>query len=271
MHEKSYVNFWIAGLFHARGAAGDPRPFSDVLNNRAITRCYSKKNGSRFVCKRGPLGHNPRLDTRVADDGGGVLRARGLAIWRGERCLFEGLDFELGAGQLALVVGPNGAGKTTLLRVLAGLARPTSGGVTWHDTPVDALPGDRRAEVAYRGHLDGLKKDLTVSENLGFHSALFQGRAALEPLLAELELARAADARVRYLSAGQRRRAALAALKLTPAKLWLLDEPMTNLDSAGRALVVAWTRTHLENGGSAVIATHQPDEFVAHGAIVIEL
>ena len=200
-----------------------------------------------------------------------MLRARGLAIWRGERCLFEGLDFELGPGQLALVVGPNGAGKTTLLRVLAGLAQPTSGHVTWDDAPVDGLAGERRAEIAYRGHLDGLKKDLTVAENLAFHSALFLGRTPLEPLLEELELARAADTRARYLSAGQRRRAALGALKLAPAKLWLLDEPMTNLDSAGRALVVAWTRAHLEGGGSAVVATHQPDEFVAHGAIVIEL
>jgi len=200
-----------------------------------------------------------------------VLRARELAIWRGERCLFEGLDFGLGDGQLALVVGANGAGKTTLLRVLAGLAQPTAGSVTWHDIPVDSLAGERRTEVAYRGHLDGLKKDLTVTENLTFHSALFQHRPVLAPLLAELELTRAGDTRARYLSAGQRRRAALAALKLAPAKLWLLDEPMTNLDSAGRDLVVAWTRAHLAAGGSAVVATHQPDEFVAHGAIVIEL
>ena len=185
--------------------------------------------------------------------------------------MFEGLDFELSAGQLALVVGPNGAGKTTLLRVLAGLAPPTNGTVTWHDTPVDGLKGERRAEIAYRGHLDGLKKDLTVTENLRFSAALFHGGATLEPLLAELELVRAASTRARYLSAGQRRRAALAALKLGSAKLWLLDEPMTNLDKAGRSLVVAWTRAHLEGGGSAVVATHQPDELAAHGAIVIEL
>jgi heme exporter protein A len=200
-----------------------------------------------------------------------VLRARELAIWRGERCLFEGLDFELRAGQLALVVGANGAGKTTLLRVLAGLAQPTSGTVTWEGIPVDSLAGEKRTEVAYRGHLDGLKKDLTVTENLTFHSELFQRQADLQPLLEELELARVAHTRARYLSAGQRRRTALAALKLAPAKLWLLDEPMTNLDTAGRDVVVAWTRAHLDVGGSAVIATHQPDEFVAHGAMVIEL
>jgi heme exporter protein A len=201
-----------------------------------------------------------------------VLRARELAIWRGERCLFEGLDFELGPAQLGLVVGPNGAGKTTLLRVLAGLAQPTAGRVTWHDVPVDALAGERRAEIAYRGHLDGLKKDLTVTENLEFSAALLQrGPARLEPLLAELELERVAHTRARYLSAGQRRRAALATLKAAPARLWLLDEPMTNLDKAGRGLVVAWTRAHLDAGGSAVVATHQPDELVPHGAIVIEL
>jgi heme exporter protein A len=181
------------------------------------------------------------------------------------------LDFELGPGQLALVVGPNGAGKTTLLRVLAGLGPPTSGRVTWEDGDTGRLAPERRAEIAYRGHLDGLKKDLTVTENLRFHAAIAQSRAALETLLAELELDLAAHTRARYLSAGQRRRAALATLKLTAAKLWLLDEPMTNLDSAGRALVVEWTRKHLAAGGSAVVATHQPDEFVAHGAMVIEL
>jgi heme exporter protein A len=201
-----------------------------------------------------------------------VLRARELAIWRGERCLFEGLDFELGPGQLGLVVGPNGAGKTTLLRVLAGLAQPTSGRVTWHGVPVDGLSGERRADIAYRGHLDGLKKDLTVTENLQFSAALLQRvPAPLQPLLDELELAQVAHTRTRYLSAGQRRRTALATLKASPAKVWLLDEPMTNLDKAGRALVVAWTRAHLDAGGSAVVATHQPDELVAHGAIVIEL
>ena len=200
-----------------------------------------------------------------------LLRGCELAVWRGERCLFEALDFELGPSQLALVIGPNGSGKTTLLRVLAGLSAPTSGSVTWGGSAVDSLQPEQRADIAYRGHLDGLKKDLSVRENLQFHGALWRGAPLLESLLIELKLEHAADTRARYLSAGQRRRAALATLKLSAAKLWILDEPMTNLDSDGRALIVEWTRHHLGAGGSAVIATHQPDEFAGPGTLVIEL
>jgi heme exporter protein A len=194
-----------------------------------------------------------------------------VAVWRGERCLFEALDFTLAPQQLALLVGPNGAGKTTLLRVLAGLALPSAGSVTWGGTAVASLPAERRAEIAYRGHLDGLKKDLTVLENLRFHAAIHGGTGDIDVLLQELKLGESAHTRARYLSAGQRRRAALAMLKLAPAKLWILDEPMTNLDSDGRTTVLGWMRQHLAAGGSAVVATHQPDEFASRGAWVIEL
>jgi heme exporter protein A len=169
-------------------------------------------------------------------------------------------------------VGANGAGKTTLLRVLAGLAPPTAGNVTWQDVGIGSLPQERRPEIAYRGHLDGLKKDLTVRENLAFYARVYgSGAAGVESVLGELKLEAAADTRVRHLSAGQRRRTALATLQLGVAKLWVLDEPSTNLDRDGRATVVRWTAAHLGKGGSAVIATHQPDEFAAPGALVIEL
>jgi heme exporter protein A len=203
-------------------------------------------------------------------DDGAVLRAENVAIWRGDRCLFEGLTFALAPGQLALLVGPNGAGKTTLLRVLAGLAGPTSGRVAWRGSPVDALPPELRGSIAYRGHLDGLKKDLTVEENLRFQAAIY-GRTADLGLLGELKLAEQAGTRARYLSAGQRRRAALASLRATPAPLWLLDEPTTNLDAEGRATMVRWTERHLADGGCAVVATQQSQEFARPGALVIEL
>ena len=199
------------------------------------------------------------------------LCGRELAAWRGERCLFERLHFELGPGQLALLVGSNGSGKTTLLRILAGLGLPNEGSVTWRGLAVAELAAEERAEIAYRGHLEALKRDLTVAENLGFHAALWGRPPGFERVLEELKLRDLAHMRARYLSAGQRRRAGLAMLELSGAKLWLLDEPTTNLDSEGRGVLVEWVRRHLNDGGLAVIATHQPNEFAARGALMIEL
>jgi heme exporter protein A len=116
-----------------------------------------------------------------------------------------------------------------------------------------------------------LKRELTLAENLRFYAALGGSGAALEPLLAALKLDGAAHLRTRHLSAGQRRRTALAALRLRGAALWLLDEPTTNLDAEGRTLVADWVREHCAGGGLAVIATHQPDAFAASGTLLIEL
>jgi heme exporter protein A len=200
-----------------------------------------------------------------------LLCGRELAVWRGERCLFESLHFDVAAEQLALLVGANGSGKTTLLRILAGLGLPTAGSVTWKGASVRELAAEERAQIAYRGHLEALKRDLTVVENLAFNTALWGGEQSLDDVLKELKLDGVAHMRARYLSAGQRRRVALAMLKLQGAKLWLLDEPTTNLDSEGRALLVEWTRRHVAEGGLAVIATHQPGEFAMRGALMIEL
>src|SRR6185503_130164 len=200
-----------------------------------------------------------------------LLSGRDLAVWRGERCLFEELHFELGPAQLALLVGANGSGKTTLLRIVAGLGVPTAGSVTWKGASVTELAGEERAEIAYRGHVEALKRELTVVENLAFHAAIWGRVQAFEQILEELKLEQVAHMRARYLSAGQRRRVALAMLMLQGAKVWLLDEPTTNLDSEGRALLVEWTRRHVAGGGIAVIATHQPDEFATRGALMIDL
>jgi len=199
------------------------------------------------------------------------LDAQGLAIWRGEHCLFEGLDFSIRQGQLALVVGPNGAGKTTLLRVLAGLALPTAGTVRWRGEEVRALPAERRGEIAYRGHADGLKRELTVRENLEFCRRVWNASTSTDAIAAELRLDARLDVHARNLSAGQRRRLGLACLKLGGARLWILDEPTTHLDAAGRDLVLDWIRRHADEGGCAVVATHQPDELTRAGTLVIEL
>jgi heme exporter protein A len=199
------------------------------------------------------------------------LSARELGVWRGERCLFEGLNLELGPGQLGLVVGANGSGKSTLLRVLAGLATATLGVVTWRGSKLESLPLEHRGDIAYRGHLDGLKRDLTVLENLRFHATIWRCREDLAALLQEVALGAVANVRARHLSAGQQRRASLATLRLGTSKVWILDEPTTNLDADGRGKVVSWIRAHLAAGGTAVVATHQPGEFSQKGALVVEL
>jgi heme exporter protein A len=133
------------------------------------------------------------------------------------------------------------------------------------------LPIECRGDIAYRGHLDGLKRDLTVLENLRFHATIWRGRPEFDTLLEDVALSAVANVRVRHLSAGQQRRASLATLRLGTSKVWILDEPTTNLDTNGRGKVIAWIRAHLAAGGTAVVATHQPDELAQKGALVVEL
>jgi heme exporter protein A len=200
-----------------------------------------------------------------------TLHVEALDVWRGEQCLFEALNFTVRPGEAALVLGPNGAGKTTLLRILAGLSLPSAGSVRWSGIPMRALPFERRAEVAYRGHLEALKKDLSVLENIEFYRALWHCGLSVEVLLSAVSLDGFPHRRVRQLSAGQKRRLALAALRAQQARLWILDEPMTNLDAAGRALVVSWVKEHIADGGSAVIATHQTEALRQIARYIVEL
>ncbi len=200
-----------------------------------------------------------------------TLRAESLDVWRGEACLFAGLSFELLPGQMALITGANGSGKTTLLRVLAGRTLPAGGSVSWSGAAVHRLAPETRSEISYQGHLDGLKKELTVRENLEFFREFWRGQEPIDPLLEELRLSSCRDREVRYLSAGQRRRTALGCMWLKPARLWLLDEPLTNLDAKGGELVAAWLQRHTSTGGLAVVATHQPEQLGASASIEIEL
>lgn len=186
-----------------------------------------------------------------------MLTAIDLTLWRGTTCLFDGLSFEVADGGALLVRGPNGSGKTTLLRVLCGLTRPETGRVEWNGTAVEHDRQGFGAQLAYIGHAMGLKADLTVVQNLAF-VARMNGRdeRSWERYLEPLNLRRCADLEVRYLSAGQQRRAALARMLMSDARLWCMDEPFTNLDAAGREFIGSQIRTRVEAGGTAIVAAH---------------
>ena len=180
------------------------------------------------------------------------LTASDLAAVRGEREVFAGLSFTVAAGELLAVTGPNGAGKSTLLRLIAGLIQPAAGVVTLEPAS-EQKPGSR---VHYVGHLDGLKAGLTVRRNLQFWAELWGSADTVDAALAAVELEALAELPVAVLSAGQRRRAALARLKLAERPVWLLDEPATALDAAAEARLGRLIGAHLAAGGIAIVATH---------------
>lgn len=180
-----------------------------------------------------------------------------LSCRRGGRPILRDLSFRLEPGSVLLLRGPNGAGKSTLLRVLAGLLPPAGGSVRLMGRSLADAPEAYGEEIAYAGHLDAVKPQLTVAENLQFWAALQDGNDIAEAL-ARLDLAAIADRPAHACSAGQRRRLGLARLLLAPRSLWLLDEPTVSLDAAAVAAFCALVRAHCAGGGIAVIATHTP-------------
>ncbi|QDH69880.1 heme ABC exporter ATP-binding protein CcmA [Marilutibacter alkalisoli] len=185
-----------------------------------------------------------------------LLEVHNLGFSRNELPVFGPLDFSVSAGEALLVQGDNGSGKTTLLRVLAGLLRADSGEIAIGGQPAEPL---RRARaIAYLGHLPGLKADLSVLENLHHLCGLHGQRdtQSIESALAVVGLSGYEDALARQLSAGQKKRLSLARLWLSPAPLWLMDEPYANLDLEGIELVNRMVRAHLDDGGASLVTTH---------------
>jgi heme exporter protein A len=180
-------------------------------------------------------------------------------VWRGDRHVLQGISLAVLPGELLHVSGPNGAGKTTLLRVISGLLRPEHGQVTWQGQPIGQYRNEYQAALAFAAHEPALKGDLTALENLRFAVGL-KRRATLAELRAALDrtgVAACADLPARVLSAGQRRRVALARVLAMSASLWLLDEPYANLDAAGEGLVSGLLQTHVEAGGMAMVVAHR--------------
>jgi len=184
------------------------------------------------------------------------LAGERLAARRGGRLVFEDVSFSVGAGELLTLVGPNGAGKSTTLRLIAGLVRPAAGSVTLDPSPSeDGIGGS----CHYLGHLDSLKPNLTVGENLSFWRRLWRGTGLeVGEALDRVGLGDLADLPAGVLSAGQRKRAAIARLLLAQRPIWLLDEPTSALDTASEATLGDLVRDHLADGGIVVAATHRP-------------
>jgi heme exporter protein A len=180
------------------------------------------------------------------------LSAENLSLERGGRRLFADLSFAASAGEAVIVLGPNGAGKSSLLRALAGFLPLSAGRVR-----LEGAETTLGEQTHYLGHADSLKSALTASENLAFWASVMDGEAAkVGAALARLGLPHVADFAVRALSAGQKRRVALARLLVAPRPLWLLDEPTTALDAGSQALFAGIMREHLAGGGLIVAATH---------------
>ena len=185
-----------------------------------------------------------------------IVLIKDLAVSRGERRLFSGLNLELAAGEAVALTGRNGAGKTSLLRAVAGLLRPEAGEILFEDVEADAARAEHLHMV---GHHDGLKSTRTAWEELRFQTLWTGGSEASARLAAQrMDLKRLLDLEVRRLSAGQRRRLALARLVASPRSLWLLDEPMAPLDAGHRAAFGALMAEHLNGGGMILAAVHDP-------------
>jgi heme exporter protein A len=190
---------------------------------------------------------------------GGDLVGEALACRRGGRMVFAGLDFRLKAGGALLLTGSNGSGKSSLLRLVATLLAPAGGRLSWGGEPVAADPARYRAALDYAGHLDAIKPALTCGETLRFWAALRGAvNPAIEGSLDRFGLLPLADCPCRFLSAGQRRRLALARLVAAPVPIWLLDEPTAALDGDGEARLMAAIAAHRAEGGHLIVATHQP-------------
>lgn len=189
-----------------------------------------------------------------------MLKVDGLMGVRGDRLLFEDINFEMTNGSVLYLQGANGAGKTTLLRMLCGLSKPYAGNISWCGENIETLAEEYYQHVLYIGHLSGTKEDLTALENIQFSIAL-SGKCITEmqatEILNSLGLSKGLNLPVRMLSQGQKRRVALARLWLQDAPLWILDEPFTALDTSAIEVLKQKIETFALDGGMVIMTSHQ--------------
>jgi heme exporter protein A len=194
-----------------------------------------------------------------------------LGCSKGGRKLFKDVDCTLEAGRWLYITGANGVGKTSLLRMVCGLAPIEAGEISWNGAPIRSQREAYQHDLSYLGHLNALQESMTVSENISFMTAL--GGSSVEPdqittVLARFGVGGRSQQLVRHLSQGQKRRVALARLALSPARLWILDEPFVAMDEAGIKMLADLIASHLAGGGLAVLTSHQQ---VAIGSIPAQM
>ena len=183
------------------------------------------------------------------------LTVENLTGIRGQRLLFRDLSFRVEAGQVLSLEGPNGAGKTSLLRMIAGFIAPAAGSIAFGAL---SEPEERGKRIGWLGHHDAAKPQLSPREVLAFYAWLYRIAGDIDSALDAVGLRAIADLPCQYLSAGQKKRLALARLKLLRRPVWLLDEPLAALDAAGKALAAEFLSAHAKDGGIAIAATHEP-------------
>jgi len=186
-----------------------------------------------------------------------MLTCENITCRRGGNVIFHKLGFTLGEGGMMVLRGPNGSGKTSLLKIISGLLLPNEGTVYWQNTDIKKISDEYKSNLLFIGHKNSCNNELTAAENISFWAG-FSGMLELVKVAEKfLRLEKVMDIPYRMLSAGWKRRVALARAIVCPAKLWLLDEPFTNLDEEATELFLKLLITHYDNGGMAILSSHR--------------
>lgn len=186
----------------------------------------------------------------------GKLEVKNLACWRNEQVLFSGVNLSLSPKNVLFLQGENGSGKTSLLRILCGFRLPDEGEISWADESTSSVP-EYFQNISYVGHKNGIKDELSVEENLNLmRSMATASNIKTEDVLKQIGLFKRADVLARQLSAGQKRKLALARLMMTENSFWILDEPFTSLDKATVGFFELLIQQHINRGGMLILTSH---------------